>query len=466
MLWSNATIDVLAVSPKLIPELSQRTHGNGVHLELRPANHIFHIDALDRVPAIQAWFSPLVIHCYTKSLTIAGKEDVLSYAAARLLPCMPQLHTLDLFHTSFGFEPAAPEPFGMLSNVMDLTLQRCNLPLDSPVFSEHLKRFRKLSTGKRLQDPYVDWQPWLSGMTSLKYLYLENTVPCNFPEDGKGPTTTLPSSLRIFRFRVSSFDHVLDGLRLLSRVRSPANCSLDYNIHPSPELLDDPQYTSTLGQVLFQLSSPREDESKARHLVLGCKSVVIASNEPLPSCPHINNWTSTPLYANDVVVHRLVIQADYYAPQSYDLSAALSFLAMDELRAIILTPESIHYITTNAHWHRLLRAKVVHRVDMQAMHQPLSTHFSDLRGALCQHYDTGTNGDILFPHLRILALHLLEHKDETQDFDFVTALLELVRARKELGVPLKEIVVIGKCSLEDEVWDNVRAEVEVTVVGR
>ena len=88
-----------------------------------------------------------------------------------------------------------------------------------------------------------------------------------------------------------------------------------------------------------------------------------------------------------------------------------------------------------------------------------------MQEALCHRHAEITNGDrFLFPNLETLALDFSYETESLEgEYDLFTDLVDLVRARHELGVPLRETVIPSETSDWAE-WNGLRAAVSITLL--
>ena len=158
-----------------------------------------------------------------------------------------------------------------------------------------------------------------------------------------------------------------------------------------------------------------------------------------------------------MVVNRMDLET--YASRSHDLTAILSFLTLEDLHVLTLSPRSISLINTKGLWERLLPATGIRHIEVIVPQGLMYADcFSSLGAAVCDHY----GGHILFPQLRTLVLHLPERTLQC-DSEIASAILHLLYTRKGLGAPLEEVRIVSK-QLHAPQWGEVHSAVKVIQV--
>ncbi|KZV61290.1 hypothetical protein PENSPDRAFT_659025 [Peniophora sp. CONT] len=466
-LWSRPEIDVLSIHPGYIPDIMSRCRGNPIELHLNPESVELADEGIEDDVGLRAWLSPKILS-QVKGLTISGTLTLLEYVATCFPQDMTQLRRIYLETDGFDYpDPTLPAQFWDLTTITDLTLSSCVVPLGSPLLSSSLTRLSLNSKGNRIRETSIEMCNVFSRMSRLEQLEMHNAVPQSPPQ---GLTIELPSSLRNLDIRVTDSEIIRDGLKFVSRLVFSPHCSLGFYIETEESLAKNEEADDTLRRVLRQIALASNHVRAAWNLVLGYNSVTVASTE-------LKAWTPgtrvrLPVTeTHDTIINNFSIMEYRWqtrmitgriTPQ-HDLTDVLAFIHLENLHAVTLTSETIHTITANSLWKSLLAAADIYRIDVEPPHQPISAHFFDLRNALCHRHgqipSDGTRSQFLFPRLRTLVLRLTV--EDRKNTELAISLIDLVRSRAELGVPIHEIMFPSPIP-SGAGWDTLRAAVKFT----
>ncbi|KZV68572.1 hypothetical protein PENSPDRAFT_754018 [Peniophora sp. CONT] len=465
-LWSKPTLDILSIPHQYIPDILFRSKSTLFDMRLRWTDKAA---LMLNDSGLNAWFSPTICR-RARRLDITAEMGLVEFAAEHLPPSqyMDQLRELSVEVYDIEQDPDLPVPFHHLLGLTSLTLTCCQVPWQSSLFSSQLRNLSFTQGGSQFQPSYDEISALMARLHALETLYWEDIVPRTQPSGGHAPAISLPKSLRQLTLLVGFEGMAMDCLELISHISTPPQCARNHSI---PEILEfdlDPdEIGDTMGRILAGLSFAECDYIEGRYLDLLSGHIriigsILASPQYTPPHSHL-------LQANSkFIINRLDIPAfDYDSPPfSFRLSNYLSLLALERLHTISLDIPTIRDLGEHDLWPSLLRADRVHRIAvMRPYAKTMRAHLSQLLNALGRRH-VRESGDklerhILFPHLEILALPLIE--GEAQYGDVFVDLVSLVQARETLGAPLRELVV-PKSTTNWSVWSTLRPVLKVSFI--
>ncbi|KZV65881.1 hypothetical protein PENSPDRAFT_756117 [Peniophora sp. CONT] len=467
VLWATPGIDVLCY-PQYTRAIVSRSQKLPLHLDLSFPK-AFHM--IDENAGLKTWFESSRNRPYCERagrLSLYGTIDMFEYVAARLPKTMEHLRQLDLtvYEPRPGGSPL-PRAFGDFHNVKKLLLRDGRIPWKSPIFSHHLTHLQLSNDGEGPRDTYTKARRLFSCLVSLQSLVLENIIPLYTSQDGPDPSIKLPSTLRSLIVAIDKPSITTDGLNFMTHIRAPPLCSRLFSVEQVDGLFaGDPSSNVTLKEILSQLSYRSHALCQAPQLELGYNRLAIASALLSSSLAQLGSNRFSELASDGTVVgiFEVTDSEGEAEDRQHDFNGILDYISLKDLRAISLTSETIHALTKNGLWERLLRSNDVRRIAVQAQQEPIATHFSDLLAALChRHSPPDTEGaHFLFPRLETLVLDL-EDEYEEEATDLIVDIVDLLNARTDLGVPLQEIAVSREIS-DWEIWDTLRTAMTVTLL--
>ncbi|KZV68576.1 hypothetical protein PENSPDRAFT_653075 [Peniophora sp. CONT] len=458
-LWSRATLNILDISHKFIPDILLRSQSALLDIQLD-----FEDDGGSTDTSLNAWLSPSILR-RTRRLGLSTSMDLIALAAGHMPPSQDMGQLRELSVTVWGVDdnPELPAPFHEFTGLTSLTLVDCRVPWRSSLFSSQITSLHLSQRNSEPRPSYSDVNA-LTALHSLETLYLEDIVPLSSQAGGNLPEITFPKSLRKLTISATYEEIAMDTLRFITHINTPFRCSRDHRIPllrtghllPDMALVDD-----ILGRLLPGLFFAQYDDVEERYLELtsSCARVIgypVASSKSASPRSRLSQSTS------GIIDNRLETPAftEGSPPISFRLSNYLSLFAFERLHTINLDIFTIHNIARSGSWSCLLRANAVRRIGVIETYM-MHAHLLQLLDALgTRHVRVpGDETVVLFPQLEVLALPLSEY--EMEHGDLVGILVTLVHARREQGAPLRELV-IPRGAMDWSVWSTLGTLLKVS----
>ncbi|VDC01828.1 unnamed protein product [Peniophora sp. CBMAI 1063] len=465
-LWSPPEIYVFDLPHQFISLMLARSQSQPLHFTFYSEG-----DCDDLLhPNLDSWLSPALFR-RARSLNITGNWDLIEAMAARF----PQKAEMDGLRELFIFiwepEPdiVLPTPLRDLSGVTTLSLRHCEVPWRSPVISPRLTHLHVTNGCGENRLSYHDFRTAMGLLPVLEELAVKQRALIGA---ATGDVTIMPQSLRRLRLIIYDDEHPLECIALLPLIKAPPQCICDLELHglklpdsSNPDtkaLVDD-----SLLRTLYPLSFHARDDV-VQHLTLTHSILHFASTTVIIPPPITQEWVPWGPDGGVVITSWRaigILNPDFPA-RFQDASAKyMSNINFDRLRTISFDASFFSMLERADLWAPLMERAVEIR-QIGVMYTGVDErHLSNLLEALRRQYEPsfGPAGGMhmLAPHLEVLALPL--YGDQTGHSVCIAPLQALIQARREAGIPLRELVVPRETK-NWTVWRALRASLRVTFI--
>lgn len=409
-------------------------------------------DDIAQDAGLHAWLSPQVLQ-RVGSLSLEGERGLLDLALSRLPPSMDQLRKL--FITVEGADSAIilPLVFLDLDCIEMLWLEGCEIPWSSPIYSAQITYLHFRGNGRESPKTYQEFSDLIKRLPRLESLHLLNFIPTQSP----ATTINLPPCLRWLEFIVTRKTILLDGIAFLSNLPAPPSCTRQIQIlNISSALAASSPFNTALRLMLSRIFALDHGGIIPRTLDIRSDMISVKSGD-VPS-QHVNK----PIYSIPASAENTIS----LGPDTDDTAALLQCQTLTSLlqpvfhglNRISFIGSAIRAIDEMNIWSVLQAAVDVKRVDIGL--DPFELADAECSALLDVLRRAEDEGSILFPRLEVLVFHL--SKEEINP-EWINGILDVVRVRKERGVPLCEVFV-PEYAAGWNVWDRIRGDVRVTAM--
>ncbi|VDC02905.1 unnamed protein product [Peniophora sp. CBMAI 1063] len=461
-LWFKPTWNIFDVAPQFIPDIISQSQLNPLDLSIDWCDQLGGVlDDTDRA----TWLSSSILR-RAGCLAIAAETEDLVLIAARLPPGheMQQLRRLSVVFIYTGEDPVLPSSLKSLSGLTELNLQNVQIPWHSPILSPSLTDLYLSQNEGDMQPSHDDIVGLAASLVSLKKLHLEDVVPLPEPVRERSLPIVFSASLRSIDVLSPCEELAADAFVFFSRVNTPRRCTQEFYIPVvgKPHSPDMSLADKILKEHIPRFSFATDTNIDAHCLdlsVISIRILGVESGQPESASQHPWPSDSDPRYTK----HYLQF-FEYEKPAPLRMSKYLASVALRSLHNLALDIPTIRDLCSDNAWPCLLRASEVRRVGVLKPSKTwMCQHISILLDALVGHHarDGQNEAGVLFPRLEVVALPLFEKEAEYSGLK--ANIVNLVHARRELGVPVQELVIPESASAWS-MWSTMRTYLKITPV--
>lgn len=319
------------------------------------------------------------------------------------------------------------------------------------------------------------FQRIISSLTSLKRLILHGILP-TVSGDSPGPRIALPQSLEYFSLEHSSCDLLDQGSAFFECLSLPRSTAAVVSVPWYRDTDEDDETDDELAPYAACLFGTIDGTRTDGELHISNDVIVRqpSNGMQMRALKHtpdlISDWWTPHLApgGRSLQIH------DGFDNAWNNMDIVRRYLALPTVQTVVCS-YSAAYLENASDWtSSLWTSNLEDARNVQNLSVAYGDPFLSLFEALLvvANPEDGTGQFTLFPRLSTIALHIFdcegslspeEHDTQLSTLDGVV--LEMLRARKQAGAPVKELLVVEELA-ERDVWKHARELVNVTVFER